>query len=83
MSRCLIICSVLGRGRCRAPAAPPIPPDCRDLANADLQLRATVPSATDSWWHQPPADVVLQQGYEALFALTAVMKAVTRALSWS
>lgn len=35
-----------------------LPPDRRDLADASLQLRATVAGAPVTWWHQPAAEVV-------------------------
>jgi TniQ len=53
--------SAADHDRFRAEFQHRLPPDCRDLANADLQLRATVGGAPAIWWHQPAAETVDQR----------------------
>jgi hypothetical protein len=46
------------RDRFRAEVQRRLPPAHRDLTDADLQLLATVPHATVTWWRQPGVEVV-------------------------
>ena len=50
--------STADHDRFRAEFQRRLPPDCRDLANASLQLRATVGGAAVARWHQPAAEVI-------------------------
>jgi hypothetical protein len=50
--------SAADHDRFRAEFQRRLPPDCRDLASASLQLRATGGGAPAIWWHQPTAEVI-------------------------
>ena len=50
--------SAADHDRFRAEFQRRLPPNRRDLADAGLQLLATVRNAPVAWWHQPAAEVV-------------------------
>jgi hypothetical protein len=54
--------SAADRDRFRAEFQCRLPPGCRDLASADLQLFPIVRCAPVTWWHQPAAETYAAAG---------------------